>query len=144
MTTTPTFELTITKIIPAPRKDVFEAWLSPQALKRFMCPAEGMSVPKVEIDPRVGGSFLIVMAAGSKEIPHRGEYKTIERHTRLAFTWLSPHTTPGSLVTIDFREKGPRETEVALHHVGLVSEEARKSHEGGWSGILHKLATHLG
>lgn len=141
---TPTFELTLTRTIPAPRKEVFEAWLSPKALERFMCPAEGMTVPKVEVDARVGGSFLIVMAAGGKEIPHRGEYKTIDRYKRLAFTWLSMHTVPGSLVTIDFREKRPNETEVTLHHVGLASEETRKSHESGWGAILQKLGAQLG
>lgn len=141
---TRTFELTLTRTIPAPRREVFEAWLSPKALERFMCPAEGMTVPKVEVDPRVGGSFLIVMAVGGKEIPHRGEYKTIDRYKRLAFTWLSVHTVPGSLVTIDFREKGPNETEVTLHHVGLASEETRKSHEGGWGAILQKLGVQLG
>ncbi|MFZ1865353.1 MAG: SRPBCC domain-containing protein [Polyangiales bacterium] len=144
MTTTPTFELTVTRTIPAPCKEVFEAWLSPQALSRFMCPAEGMTVPKVEVDARVGGSFLIVMAAGDQEIPHRGEYQTIDRYDRLVFTWLSVHTTPGSLVTIDFQEKGPNETEVTLHHVGLPSEEQRRNHEGGWGAILQKLGTHLG
>jgi uncharacterized protein YndB with AHSA1/START domain len=140
---TPPFELTLTRTIPAPRKEVFEAWLSPEALERFMCPAEGMTVPKVEVDARVGGSFLIVMAVGGKEIPHRGEYKTIDRYKRLAFTWLSVHTVPGSLVTIDFREKSPNETEVTLHHVGLSSEETRKSHEGGWGAILQKLGAYV-
>jgi len=144
MTTTPTFELTVTRTIPAPRKEVFEAWLTPQALERFMCPAQGMTVPKVEIDARVGGAFLIVMAAGDQEIPHHGEYQAIDRYDRLVFTWLSRHTAPGSLVTIDFQEKGPNETEVTLHHAGLPSEEARRSHEGGWGAILHKLGTHLG
>lgn len=137
--TTPTFELTVTRTVPAPRQEVFEAWLSPRALQRFMCPAEGMTVPKVEVDARIGGSFLILMAAGDQEIPHRGEYKTIDRYDRLVFTWLSPHAAPGSLVTIDFRDKGPNETEVILHHVGLATEEARKSHEGGWDAILRKL-----
>lgn len=137
---TSTFELTVTRTIPAPRKEVFEAWLSPEALERFMCPGEGMTVPRVEVDPRVGGAFLIVMAAGSREMPHSGEYKTIDRYDRLAFTWLSEHAGPGSLVTIDFRENGPKETELILRHVGLASEEARKSHEGGWGAILRKLA----
>jgi len=141
---TPTFELTVTRTIPAPRKKVFEAWLSPEALTRFMCPGEGMTVPKVEVDPRVGGSFLIVMAAGDQEIPHNGEYKTIQRYERLAFTWLSAHAKPGSVVTIDFREKGPKETELTLHHVGLPNEESRKNHEGGWGAILQKLGVYVG
>jgi len=141
---TSTFELTLTRTIPAPRKEVFEAWLSPEALQRFMCPAETMTVPKVEVDARVGGAFLIVMAAGDKEIPHNGEYTAIDRYERLAFTWLSPHAGAGSLVTIDFREQGPNATELALHHVGLPSEESRKSHQGGWGAILQKLGAYVG
>jgi uncharacterized protein YndB with AHSA1/START domain len=139
-----TFELTVNRTIPASRKEVFEAWLSPDAIQHFMCPAEGMTVPKVEVDAREGGSFLIVMAAGDQEIPHRGEYKTIKRYEQLAYTWISDHTIPGSLVTIDFQEKGPNETEVTLHHVGFPSEESRNNHEGGWGRILDTLATHVG
>ena len=137
-------ELTVSRTIPASRKEVFEAWLSPDALQRFMCPAEGMSVPKVEVDAREGGSFLIVMMVGDKEMPHRGEYKTINRYEQLAFTWVSEHSMPGSLVTIDFKEKSPSETEVILHHVGFPSEESRTNHEGGWGRILETLSTHLG
>jgi uncharacterized protein YndB with AHSA1/START domain len=141
---TSTFELTLTRIIPGPRQEVFEAWLSPEALQRFMCPGEGMTVPKVEVDARIGGAFLIVMAAGDQEIPHNGEYKTIDRYERLAFTWLSPHASAGSLVTIDFKEKGPKETEVTLHHIGLPSEDSRNSHQGGWGAILQKLGAYVG
>jgi uncharacterized protein YndB with AHSA1/START domain len=139
-----TFELTVSRIIPASRKEVFEAWLSPQALQHFMCPAQGVTVPKVEVDAREGGSFLIVMTVGEKEMPHRGEYKTIQRYEQLAFTWVSEHSIPGSLVTIDFKEKSPNETEVVLHHVGFPSEESRTNHEGGWGRILETLGNHLG
>ncbi len=139
-----TFELTVSRTIPASRKEVFEAWLSPDAIQHFMCPGEGMTVPKVEVDAREGGSFFIVMAAGDQEIPHRGEYKTIKRHEQLAFTWISDHTIPGSLVTIDFQEKSPNETEVTLHHVGFPNEDSRNNHEGGWTRILDTLGTHLG
>jgi uncharacterized protein YndB with AHSA1/START domain len=87
---------------------------------------------------------MIVMTVGEKEMPHRGEYKTIKPHEQLAFTWVSEHSIPGSLVTIDFKEKSPNETEVTLHHVGFPSEESRTNHEGGWGRILETLGTHLG
>ena len=137
-------QLTLTRTIPAPRKDVFEAWLSPDALTEFIRPMPEMSVPKVEVDAREGGAFLIVMKAGDEEMPHRGEYRTINRYDQLAFTWISPATIPGSLVTIDFVEKGPRETQVTLHHVGFPNEEMRANHEGGWTAILDTLLTTLG
>ena len=137
---TESFELTIKKIIPAPVKTVFEAWLDPAALARFMKPGEGMEDARVDVDAREGGSYLIVMKAGDKEIAHRGEYKTIDRYTRLAFTWLSDFTIPGSTVTLDFAERGPDQTEVTLHHVGFPNQSARDSHEGGWSEILDMMS----
>ncbi len=134
-----TLELTVKRTIPAPRKEVFEAWLSPEALTEFIRPMPEMNVPKVEVDAREGGAFLIIMEAGGEELPHRGEYRTINRYDQLAFTWISPATVPGSLVTIDFVELGDSETEVTLHHVGFPNEEMRGNHEGGWTGILDTL-----
>jgi uncharacterized protein YndB with AHSA1/START domain len=132
-------ELSITQTIPAARKDLFEAWLSADTLKKFMCPMEGVTVPTAEADPTVGGNFLVVMKVGDKELPHRGEYKTIDRYDTLAFTWISNHTQAGSLVTITFKELSDSETELTLHHVGFPSEESRNDHKGGWTEIVSKL-----
>lgn len=137
-----TYELTVTKKIPAAAKTVFEAWLDPKALARFMKPGPNMSDAKVEVDAREGGAFEIVMVAGEAELPHRGEYTTIKKYERLAFSWLSGHAPEGSVVTIDFVELSPGETELTLHHVGLPSEESRDNHTGGWTQIV-ELATTL-
>ncbi len=134
------FELTVKKIIPAPAKRVFEAWLDPAALAQFMKPGADAGSARAEVDAREGGSFLIVMIAGDKEIPHRGEYKTIDRYKRLVFTWLSDYTIPDSTVTLDFVEKSANQTEVTLHHVGFPSEDSRNGHQGGWTEILEMLA----
>ncbi len=134
-----THELTISKTIPASIETVFEAWLNPQALAKFIKPMDGMADCKVEVDAREGGSFLIVMKAGDKELPHRGEYRTIQRFEKLVFTWISDHTGSDSIVTLTFKDCGPQETELTLHHEGLPSEEARNNHEGGWIGILEQL-----
>lgn len=134
-------ELSLTKIIPAPRKVVFEAWLDPEALAKFMRPGEGMTVPKAESDARVGGNFLIVMKAGDKEMPHHGEYKVIDKYERLVFTWLSDHSIPGSTVTLSFKELGPSETELTLHHVGFANQESCEQHTGGWAAIVARLGT---
>ncbi len=137
------FELTVTRTIPAARKDVFEAWLSPDALAKFMKPMAGTTVPKAEVDAREGGTFLIVMRVGEKELPHHGEYKTIRRHDKLSFSWLSAFSVPESLVTIDFKEISPTETELTLHHKGFPSEESRNNHDGGWTTIVETLCTQL-
>ena len=103
-----------------------------------------MGEPRVEIDAKVGGSFLIVMKAGDQELPHRGEYKLIDRHQKLVFTWISAYTIPDSTVTLSFEKLGPKETKVVLHHVGFPNEESRTNHEGGWGRILEMQSRVLG
>jgi len=121
--------LTLERLVPAAPRAVFEAWLDPAALARFMCPA----------DARVGGAFLIVMMTGDAELPHRGEYLEIARHTRLAFTWRSQHAGEGSRVTLRFEPVGDAQTRLTLEHVGLDDAERRRQHELGWTNILGEL-----
>ena len=134
------FELTVKRTIPAPVKTVFEAWLTADALKKFMCPADNMSVPKAEVDAKEGGKFLIVMQAGEKEMPHSGQYKRIDKYKELSFTWISSYTIPDSLVTLTFNALSERETELTLHHAGFPNEESRDNHNGGWTSIMEKLS----
>jgi uncharacterized protein YndB with AHSA1/START domain len=124
--------------LPVGARAAFEPWLDPAALAVFMCPAEGMHVSKVEVDPRVGGEFLIVMNIGGRALPHHGKYLAIERHTRLAFTWHSHHAGADSRVTLTFTPLGPRKTRVVLEHVGLDGDAVSR-HTNGWTAILAAL-----
>lgn len=135
--------LTVRKSIPAPASEVFDAWLDPKMLARFMMPGDGMTVPKAETDPKVGGRFTIIMAAGEQEIPHHGIYKAIEPHSRLVFTWESPFSEPDSTVTLTFTPSGAAATDIELTHVRFPSEESRANHEGGWTAILDVLAAKM-
>jgi uncharacterized protein YndB with AHSA1/START domain len=130
----------IERLIPAAPRVVFDAWLDPEALQRFMCGGPEVRVTRVECDPRVGGHFLIVMNVEGHEIPHRGQYLEIERYTRLAFTWLSPYAGEGSRVTLEFAESRNGQTTLRLEHVGLADAE-RSKHHVGWSYILAELST---
>lgn len=136
-------KVVVERLVPAPPQQVFEAWLDPEALRRFMCPAPGAGVSRAETDPRVGGKFLIVMVVAGKEIPHRGEYLEIERYTRLVFTWLSQYAGENSRVTVRFAESPGGRTKLVLEHVDLPDAERRNHHEG-WSNILKELAGLLG
>ena len=126
------------RLIPAPPRVVFEAWLDARALQRFMCGGPGVRVTKVECDPRVGGQFLIVMNVGGQDISHQGEYLAIERYTSLSFTWLSPYAGEGSRVTLQFAPEAKGQTTLTLEHVGLAESE-RSKHHVGWSYILTNL-----
>ncbi len=130
--------LTVDRMINAPIETVFDAWLNPTMLTRFMCPGPGMTTPKAEADAKVGGRFDLVMKAGDDEMPHGGVYQEIDRPHRLVFSWESPFNAEGSTVTLNFR-KVDDGTHVTLNHIRFVSEESRANHEGGWTHILSTL-----
>lgn len=130
----------LNKTINAPIEKVFDAWLDPAMLTRFILPAPGMAPPEVESDAREGGRFTILMRVGDDKIPHSGSYLVVNRPSQLKFTWESPFSTDDSTVTLDFSAVGAQQTSVELTHVKFVNEEARANHEGGWSNILDRLA----
>ncbi len=137
------FELTVTRLIPAPAKAVFEAWLDPAAVVKFMKPMPGMPDCLAEIDAVEGGAFSITMMAGDSQIPIKGEYKSIKKYSELTFTWLSESTLSDSTVTLQFKEISENECELTLHHVGFQNEEACGNHKGGWTSIVEQLSAQL-
>ena len=129
--------LTCRRLIKAPPEKVFEAWLDPAMMSRFMSPGPDMHVREARSDPRVGGRFFVMMV-GDKDLPHEGTYKEVTRHSRLVFTWEAPWSAPDTTVTIDFTP-APGGTEVVLTQVRFTSEDSRDGHIDGWTGILTKL-----
>ncbi len=137
-------ELTVSRKIAASRERVFNAWLSPETLAKFMQPPfDGSKPARVTTDKVKGGRFSIVMIADGREIPHAGTYLAIDPHAHLSFTWESPHSLDDSVVTIDFVAVDAGTTEITLRQVKFRSEEARNGHIGGWNAILDKLETVL-
>ncbi len=130
--------LTLERTINAPQDKLFDAWLDPEMLRKFMTPQQGMSVPHAANDPKKGGRFDIVMQAGDDKIPHAGTYREIDPHERIVFTWESPYSVDESIVTLTF-QPADQGTLVTLHHVRFASEDARDSHNGGWTAILDAL-----
>ena len=130
----------LSKTIQAPIEKVFDAWLDPATLTRFILPGPGMPQPEVENDPREGGRFTIVMHVGEEKIPHTGTYLSIDRPNKLVFSWKSPYSTDDSQVRLTFTAVDTNTTEIELIHVKFISEEARSDHEGGWGNIMDRLA----
>lgn len=133
--------LVVRRVLPVPRERVFAAWLDPWLLARWMCPGDTRSAT-VELDPRVGGKFRIVMHHGRGDADHSGEYLAIEPPTRLSFTWISVNTEfRPTVVTVELFERGTG-TELVLTHRGLAPAK-RDAHQKGWTDIVAKLETEL-
>lgn len=136
----PELTLEVTRDMSHAPERVFDAWLNPDLLAKFMTPGPGMTVPEATSDAREGGRFRIVMQAPDATlIPHEGEYLTIDRPNTLVFTWASPHSLEDSTVTLVCEPLPGGGTRVRLRHVRFASEDSREAHRGGWTGILAAL-----
>lgn len=134
--------MTVTRTLPAPPARVYDAWLNPAMLARFMVPCEGGAEAEVANDPRVGGTFRIVMRDGERDVPHHGTYLELMPHSRIVFTWQSPHSVEGSLVTLTLAPEGDG-THVSLRQDRFASEALCEGHRKGWTHILAELAARL-
>lgn len=137
-------KVNVNKTINAPIKEVFEAWLNPKTLTKFILPMPEMPEPDVESDSVEGGRFTIIMNVGKDKIPHTGQYLEIDRFNKLVFTWESPCSTDNSTVSLLFKKITEDQTHVELTHVRFIDEETRSNHEGGWANILEKLNEVIG
>jgi uncharacterized protein YndB with AHSA1/START domain len=100
--------LVVSRIFPATRELVFQAWSSADHLKRWFCPA-GYSVPDAQIEFRVGGSFQICMrSAEGREHWTKGKYAEI---------------VPNSRLVIDMQAVGPQEQPLFRAYTVVIFEE---------------------
>jgi uncharacterized protein YndB with AHSA1/START domain len=142
--------LVVRRQLAFPREQVFAAWLDGASLAQWMRPS-GTPRATVEVDPRVGGRFRIVMhmksspqgsvcspPGSSHDHEHRGEYLAIEPPSLLSFTWISKGTgfLP-TVVTLEFLERGSG-TELVLTHQRLP-QASLESHRQGWTTIVREL-----
>jgi uncharacterized protein YndB with AHSA1/START domain len=138
--------LVIRRTFAAPRARVYAAWTEPEQMRRWAGP-EGFSVPEMEQDPRVGGTYRMTMQQPDGErIAVYGVFREIKPPERISYTWRWEEDTPEAetetLVTVEFHERGD-ETELVLTHDQFVGEESRAGHEGGWNSALDKLGRFL-
>lgn len=139
-------DLRIVRDFAYPPNKVFEAWLAPHKLTRWMGPTEEVRISDVRVDAVTGGRFHMQFNDPDGTVNKvNGIYREIERFTRLVFTWeWEPPTEGGgeeTLVTLDF-EPTPQGTRLMLLHQRFSSSVLRDRHEWGWNGTLDKLARH--
>src|SRR5258708_4640789 len=70
-------QILITREFDAPRHLVYQAWTTPELIRRWWAGEQG-EVTSVEVDLRVGGTWRYVMIAnGGFEVAFHGEYQEI-------------------------------------------------------------------
>jgi len=82
--------LTIFGTIKAPRDRVFEAWADHAQLHKWSGAGENFTVPIVEVDLRMGGSYRLGMRAPGQDAPYvvGGVYREVSSPKKLVYSWL--------------------------------------------------------
>jgi uncharacterized protein YndB with AHSA1/START domain len=122
-------QILITREFDAPKHLVYEAWTTPELVKRWWNAKRG-EVTIAEIDLRVGGKWRYVMVAdGGFEVGFHGEYREIVPNERIVSTEVyevmpqGDGPEQGTLNTATFTEEDGRTTLTVL--VEAPSKEIR-------------------
>jgi uncharacterized protein YndB with AHSA1/START domain len=129
----------------APAERVFDAWTSPEVLRRWWHAEHHWETTLAEVDLRVGGAVRVVMRDPDKDVEYGGggQYLEIDPPRRLVFTWYWDGNETRQVIEVDF-EESDGVTTVRFTHRDLWDEQAVRDHEDGWSNCFDNLDRALG
>lgn len=135
-------QVKIAREFAASAENVFDAWLDPELVGRWMFGSDvrDEEIVKLETDPRVGGTFSFMVRRGDDVLNHVGTYREIRRPERLVFSWgIEGVSEEESVVRIDFEtsEAGCRLT--LIHELQSQWAEYADRTKAGWNLMLDKL-----
>jgi uncharacterized protein YndB with AHSA1/START domain len=142
-------EILITREFAAPKHLVYEAWTTPELVRRWWSGKRG-KVTVAEIDLRVGGSWRYAMIAdeGGFEVAFHGEYREIVPAERIVstevFEGLPELGVPGgeALNTLTLSETDGRTTlSILVEHATKAERDAHieSGMEGGMQEAMDRL-----
>ncbi len=141
-------ELTLVRVVDAPREKLYRAWTEPELLTKWFTPRP-WTVSLAQTDVRAGGSTLIVMRSPQgEEFPNRGVYLEVVPNQRLVLTdayteaWL-PSEKPFMTALLTFDDLDGSTRYIArVRHWTVADREAHEQmgfHEG-WAKATDQLA----
>lgn len=143
MSTEPQTTIRVVHRFSAPPQRVYDAWLDPAQVGRWLFATPTGQVTRVEIDALVGGGFTIVDRRDGEDVEHVGTYLELDRPQRLVFTFAVPkYSAVSTRVSLDLEPAGDG-CELTLTHAGVLPEYASQTKQG-WTSILDALAASLG
>jgi len=131
--------ITVERRIAAPPERVFDAWLDPAGVGRWLFATPGGVMERVEIDPRVGGRFLIAERRGADLAEHFGEYLEIERPRRLVFSFAAIRDSGYTRVAVTIVPDGDGSRLTLVHEMDPQWAAYEDRTRDGWTNILEGL-----
>lgn len=141
MDTVPFVEIRVARRFSAPPEQVFDAWVDPAIVGKWLFATAWRPMSRVEIDARVGGAFRFEERPGGKGAVQAGRYLEIDKPHRLVFTLLNELRRDTDRVCVGIVALGEG-CELTLVHKGAFPRDTAGV-EGRWIGMLYGLATML-
>jgi uncharacterized protein YndB with AHSA1/START domain len=142
----PAFELTLERLIAAPRERVWKAWARPEEIVLWFAPRPyTLSVDSMDL--RTGGSFRMAMRApDGTEHAFGGVYREVVLNERIVWTGpLADGPADQVHTEVIFKTEGAK-TKVSAHQSFSVltpsTEPMVKGARAGWTMTLEQLAAH--
>jgi uncharacterized protein YndB with AHSA1/START domain len=131
-------ELVVTRIFNGPARLVFEAWTTPELLKRWWAPkSTGVSLLSCEADVRVGGRYRFEFGHGDSTMEFFGRYVEVTPYARLV--WTNEESADGAVTTMTFEEKDGR-TLLTFHELYPSKEALDRAIAGMEGGMPEQFA----
>jgi uncharacterized protein YndB with AHSA1/START domain len=74
----------------APAERVYDAFLDVSDARRFLYASPAGRIVRAELDPRVGGTYVLTDRRNSADVEHTGTYLELDRPRRIVFTMFVP------------------------------------------------------
>ncbi|MEJ7656425.1 MAG: SRPBCC domain-containing protein [Thermoleophilaceae bacterium] len=133
-------EITITRVLYAPREQVWRAWTEPEQLVRWWGP-RGWTTPleTIAMDVRPGGTFRVtnVNDEDGVEMPQEAVYREVAEPERLVVE--GPH----GVTAVTLTDLGDGRTEMVFHATIQTTDEVRRAAEAGLASSFDRLAEQL-
>jgi uncharacterized protein YndB with AHSA1/START domain len=141
----PGLVLQLTAFLVAQRERVFRALTTPADLALWWGPA-GFTIPEINLDLRLGGSYRFTMQPPEGDAFHlAGEFFEIDAPSRLvySFRWEEPDPDDRTTtVTLSLRDLADA-TELSLTQREFATDARLELHRKGWTDSFDKLGRFL-
>jgi len=141
---TPTIR--VERTIQASAERVFDAWLDPVWIGRFMFGPHlrDEQIVSLSNQAHVGGAFNYRVTRQGVEINHTGTYREIERPRRLVFTWgVDAEQGDLSVVSIEIAPQGESCALTLTHNLHPDWADYAERTQQGWTKIVGDLVAAL-
>jgi uncharacterized protein YndB with AHSA1/START domain len=130
----------IERTFAASEEAVFDAWTSPDVMRRWLHCDSAWHTPVADVDLQAGGKIRVVMRRpDGTEVEAQGIFTLIDRPHRLVMTWtFDDDPSNEQLLELSFAESNGATT-VRLVNSRISTDERRDEHAKGWQGCLDEL-----